>query len=67
MIEEHGYYKLSDKDIRTAIKMYIERETGVSLDASVSTTLRYDPHRFMFAAEVAVTPPPASASPPPAR
>lgn len=67
MIEEQGYYKLSDKDIRTAIKMYIERETGVSLDASVSTTLRYDPHRFMFAAEVAVTPPPASASPPPAR
>ena len=67
MIEEQGYYKLSDKDIRTAVKMYIERETGVSLDASVSTTLRYDPHRFMFAAEVAVTPPPASASPPPAR
>lgn len=67
MIEEQGYYKLSDMDIRTAVKMYIERETGVTLDASVSTTLRYDPHRFMFAAEVAVTPPPTSTSPPPAR
>lgn len=58
MIEEQGYYKLSDKDIRTAIKMYIEREAGVTLDVSASTTLRYDPHRFMFAAEVVVTPSP---------
>ena len=68
MTEEQGYYyKLSDEDIRAAIKMYIERQAGVTLDVSVSTTLRYDPHRFMFAAEVAVTPPPASASPPPVR
>ena len=37
MIEEKGYYKLSDKDIRAAIKMYIEREAGVTLDASVAT------------------------------
>lgn len=77
MTEENGYYKLSDKEIRTAIRMYIEREAGVSLDANVATTLRYDSHRFVFAAEVArpahpapradkVTPPPASASPLPA-